>query len=235
MNTGEGKSTSSYTYTATASKISYYYSVKWSWNHSREFRMSVPSQPSYSGTRKGTDKSNEIIRERLLCKETPSRWRRVGLGGGRGQLRQDMRKHCKITGHGECHWGMIHALLAGHGRKRCTRWRHQVENLTQAKRKWSWLPRSRTVTHCAMGNCGNISICRLKMVLNKFMKARSISTYQESDWDVMPAQNMLQPLCVYVQRDGTWAAFLRLCCYHPPSDPGHFVKRIFKNCYPAST
>ena len=229
MNTEEVKSTSSYAYTATASKISYYYSGKQSWNLCEEFRMSVNSQTSYSRIRKGADKSNKIIRERLLCKETPHRWRLVGLGGGQGELRQDMRKFCKIPGHRQHHWGMIH-LLVGHGKQGAPtegiRWR------TWAKRKWSSLPASRTVTHCVMGNRRSLS--RLKMILDKFMKARSISAYQKSDPDATPAQNMLQAQHVYTQRDGASAAFPHLCCYRLLSEPGYFVKYIFENCYSAS-
>lgn len=173
MNAGEGKSTSTYTDTATASKISYYYSVSDPEITVGKFRMSNNSGTSYSGTRKGTDKSNKIIRERLLCKDTPNRWRLVRLGGGQGQLRQDMRKLCKITGHGAHRWRAIHPVTAARGNRAYPGKAMRGEPDTSKKE---------VVLAATLKNShGKQSISRLKTVWDKLMKARSTSEWSRCD------------------------------------------------------
>lgn len=230
MNTGEGKSTSSYAYTATASKISCYYSGKWPQNQCGEFRMPVISQTSYSRTRKGADKNNKIIRERLLCKETPNRWRLAGLGRGHGQIRQDMRKLCKITGHGERHWGMIHPLL----------WQDTGNRVLPLKASGGELNTSNKEVVLATTLKNSYTLCHGKLYKAKYEQVKNGSQRPGPSAPTKRAIQMRCLLracyshCVFMCRDGTWAAFLCLSCYRPLSEPGYFVKCIFKNCYPAS-
>lgn len=150
--------------------------------------MSNNSGTSYSRTRKGRDKSKKIIRERLLCNDTPNIWRLVRLGEGQGQLRQAIRKLCKITGHRACHWRAIHPVMAACG--------NRVHPLKAACGEPDTSKKEVVLAATLKKSHGKQSISRLKTVWDKLMKARSTSERSRCD---ASSEHSTATLCWYAE------------------------------------